>query len=323
MAESHVVALLLNWRLCDATLQVLADLQQAGHAPLTVLLLDNGSNDGSAERLAAAASAITEGDPAARQGGAPAIAAELLAFDTNLGYCAAMNRGIARAAELGADHVLFLNNDARLPAGFLAPLVSVLDHDPRLACVAPTIVDAHGRAWCQGGGVRFRPNLVTLFGQGGPPAPQEHGPEAVEFQPGACALYRLADLDAVGRLDEDYFMYWEDVDLGARLRARGRGVLWLPWVRVVHEPSRSSGGGRSPLRKYMSAVNTVRFLRRHGTARLWLAFVLFDVLLWPFTLLSGTGPRAALAKARGLVHGVCGRKVTVAAVRHYLPEGTA
>ena len=305
MAErARVAAVVLNWRQCDATLSVWKDLRACGHALLRVLLIDNGSGDGSAQRLR-----LAVGDDA-----------EVMAFDHNLGYCAAMNRSLDWAEGQGIEHVLFLNNDVRLPPGFLTPMVEALDHDPGLAGVGPTVLDPDGKVWCQGGAVRFGPNLSHLRGQGREPAPKTHGPELVDYLPGACALFRLADLRAVGGLDEDYFMYVEDVDLGCRLRAAGKKIIWLPWVSVVHEASLSSGGGRTPLRKYMSAVNTVRFLRAHGTARLWTAFLLFDCLLWPLTLVSGGGVGAAMAKGRGVVAGLFGRRLCAADVGRFIPE---
>jgi len=309
-ASTEVVAVVLNWRLADATLEVLADLRACGYPALRILLIDNGSGDGSAGRLRGAVGVGIDGT-------------ELLALDQNIGYCAAVNRGLAWARDHGAVHVLLLNNDVRLPTGFLEPLVETLDNDPDVAAVGPTIVDPSGRVWSQGGGVGFRPNLVFLRNQGGVPAPSDHGPEAVEFLPGACALFRVDAIDAIGRLDEDYFMYWEDVDLGARLRSRGHKVIWLPWVSIVHDASRSSGGGRSPLRKYMMAVNTVRYLRRHGNFAGWLAFVLFECLLWPLSFLSGTGVRAAIAKGRGIVAGLRGRRVTVEDVGRFAPRRPA
>ena len=98
----HTVALVLNWRLPDVTLQCLRDLRTCGCAGLDVLVIDNGSGDGSAERFEREA----EG-------------AAVLALEQNIGYCAAINRGIAWARERGAELVLFLNNDMRLPPGFL------------------------------------------------------------------------------------------------------------------------------------------------------------------------------------------------------------
>lgn len=292
-----MAALVLNWRLPDVTLQCLSDLAACGYPALDVLVMDNGSGDGSAERL-------EDG----------AHGAEVLAFEHNLGYCAAMNRGLMWAKERGAELVLFVNNDVRLPEAFLQPMVDVLAHDPDVAGVTPTILRPDGRVWCEGGAVAFHPNMLKLRGEGGAPAPITTGPVEVDFATGACVLYRLADLEDVGGLDESYFMYWEDVELGWRLRARGKKVLWLPWVRTTHLSSASSGGGRSAMRKYMSGVNSVRYLKAHGTFVQWCAFAIFDVLLWPLTWIGGTGPRATLAKGRGIVAGLLGRRVTVADV---------
>ena len=88
----------------------------------------------------------------------------------------------------------------------------------------------------------------------------------------------------------------------------------------MHEGSVSSGGGRSPLRKFLSAANTVRWLRAHGTLRLWLAFGLFDVLFWPLSFVAGTSPRAAWAKGCGLIAGFRGRALTVADLDRYAPR---
>ena len=298
MAEPLVAVLLLNWRQAEATLRCLADLGACGYARTRVLLIDNGSQDGSAARFAQAAPA-----------------AETLALAENVGYCAAMNEGLAWARRGGAELVLFLNNDVRLPAGFLPPLVDVLVHAPDVAGVMPTLLRDDGLVWSQGARVRCGPNLVELVGQGRAPAPATRGPQETGFLPGACALYRRSDLEAAGGIDASYFMYFEDAALGSVLRRQGKKLLWLPWVRAVHAAGLSSGGGRSPLRKLMMGVNSVRYLRAHGTVSLWAAFWLFEVLLWPLTLLSGTPPRSALAKLRGIVRGLCGGRVSAADVR--------
>ena len=314
--DPSVAVLLLNWRQAELTEACLADLTAAADRRVHILVMDNGSGDGSSDRLRAAVDATCRASGPSASGPA---AVELVAFDENLGYCGAMNRGIQWAAERGLELVLMLNNDMRLPADFLWPLVDVLRNDPQVVCVGPTIVTPDGLVWAQGGTLAFAPNVVRLRGQGRPPLPRDHGPEAVDFVPGACALFRLADLQAVGCLDEGYFMYWEDVELCRRLADRGGTILWLPWISVTHAGSQSSGGGRSPLRKFMMGANALRYLRRHGTARNWLSFLVMDCLLWPLSLLT-TGPRAALAKARGIGRGVLGRRVTVADVRRYIAD---
>jgi GT2 family glycosyltransferase len=306
VAEAPLVAaIVLNFRLPEATARCVADLQRSGHARLRTLVLDNGSGDGAVAWLER-----------------ELRGAELIALPRNLGYCTAMNLGLDWARRRGADHVLLLNNDMRLPDGFLAPLVDVLAHDAEVGGVGPTVLRPDGNVWCQGARVGWHANLVRLLGEGRAPAPQDEGPAEVDFLPGACALYRLADLDAIGGFDDDYFMYWEDADLAARLRARGLRVVWVPWTRVVHEPSASSGGGRTPVRKYLSAANAVRYLRAHGSARLWAAWLLFEVLGLPLALLTGTSPRAVFAKACGVLAGLRERRLTAADVERWLPRAS-
>ena len=306
-ASATVAALLLNFRKPLLTEQALADLLAVADVRVRVLVIDNGSADGSAARLA--------GVVAAHRANGRDV--ELLELPDNRGFAGAMNEGVAWAREQGLRLVLLLNNDLRLPADFLAPMVQVLDNDPRVMATGPTIVRPDGRVWAQGGTLGFHPNALRLDAQGRAPAPRTAGPEAVDFLPGACLLARREDLEAVGGLDDGYFMYWEDVELCRRLRARGR-VVWLPWVQVVHDAGSSSGGARSPLRKFLMAANEVRYVRRHGTLGQWLGLMVWDVLLWPLSLAGGPG--CAIAKLRGLVRGLSSRPIRAAEVEPYLPR---
>ncbi|MGE3175602.1 MAG: glycosyltransferase family 2 protein [Planctomycetota bacterium] len=298
-ARGTVGAVLLNWRQPELTCQCLLDLCAAAVPGLSVLVIDNGSADGSAAQLAAAVEAACAGG----------VDCELLALDRNLGFTGGMNRGFDWARARDCEFVLVLNNDLRLPVGFLQPLVATLQNDARVAAVAPTVVYPDGRVWAQGGSLGFHPNALRLRGHGRPPAPITAGPEAVDFVPGACVLFRRSDLDAAGGFDDEYFMYWEDVELCCRLRARGRRVVWLPWVRVVHLGGASAGGKRSPLRKYLMAKNGLRFLRRHGRLSLWASLVVLDVLSLPVVLVRR--PRAAWAKVCGLAAGLRGAPSSV------------
>lgn len=289
-SEVEVVAVVLNWRQPAITESVCRDFVAQGEEGWRLVVIDNGSGDGSVDRLRLLVAGLPR--------------SELIEAQENLGYCKGCNLGIGRAKALGARYVLLLNNDMQLPEGSVRPLVDALDNDPQLSAVGPTILDPKGRCWSQGGGIRLRANLVTLHNEGGEPEPVTAGPEPVSFLPGACALYRLDALEAVGGLDESYFMYWEDVELGERIRARGGKVAWLPWTRVTHDTSASSGGGVSALRKYLCALNQMRWLRRHGRVQHWLSTLLLDFLLWPLSL--GSGTHAAWAKLRGLIDGLRG-----------------
>lgn len=320
MAEDgiEVGALLLNWRKPELTLQCLADLLAQDDVSLHVLVVDNGSGDngsgdgGSGDGATATLRArVLELAAAQRR-----HRVDFVALEHNLGFTGGMNRGIAWCAQHRLPFTLVLNNDLRLPPGCLLPLVQVLQNDPRVAAVGPTVLHPDGTVWAEGGSLGFRPNALRLRGHGRAPRARTTGPQVVEFLPAACVLFRTAELTALGGFDERYFMYWEDVDLCDRLRRRGGRIVWLPWVQVVHAAGSSSGGGRSPLRKFLMACNAVRYLRSRGTVRTFAAWLLFDVLLWPLVLLSG--PRAAWAKLRGTIAGCRGHRANAADVQRYL-----
>ena len=104
--------------------------------------------------------------------------------------------------------------------------------------------------------------------------------------------------------------------MGRALRSdRGFGVFVVPRATAYHALSSSTGGGSSAGRKYMTAVNSVHFLRKHGTWRGWAALFFYAVLLWPLVLaraLPSGHTRAAIAKIRGVIDGLRGEHVDAA-----------
>ena len=155
------------------------------------------------------------------------------------------NVGFSRANNIGIRHsfgelVLLLNGDTIVPRGALDALVTVLDRRRDVAIVGPRLVDEHGRAELSFGRMisplnelrqklRARANVERLTSR----------EREVDWVSGACLLVRRADADAVGLLDERFFMYTEDVDFCAAIRARGRRVLFTPAAQIVHLRGRS------------------------------------------------------------------------------------
>ena len=301
---ADVVAIVLNWRQPELALQVCRDLLDGAH-PVRVFVRDNGSGDGSAEVLARGIEALGDGGDRVH----------LELGQDNLGFAGGVNRGLAWARAQGSPFVLLVNNDVRVPAGVITPLVEVLRADDDIGAVGPTVLRPDGKVWAQGGALGVRPNVVRLRDQGAEPASVAAGPEAVDFVPGAFVLYRVADLLDAGGLEESYFMYWEDVDIAMALAARGKRSVWLPWVQVTHAAGGSSGGGRSRLRKFMQAANSVRFVRRHGRPRLWLGLAV-DVLTAPLAI--AVRPRTGWAKLRGIWFGLRGKRLRAADVEPLL-----
>lgn len=194
-----------------------------------IIVVDNSSTDGSAD--------------AARR--FPNV--QVIDAGGNRGFSVANNRGI-RASR--GTNLLLLNSDTVVPPGAIDVLMDVLAHHPEASVIGPRLVDGAGRAelsfgpmmgplseWRQGRLVRrLAAGDVATVARVDAWTRQEQWPDWVT---GACLLVRRADAEAVGLLDERFFMYTEDVDFCASIRARGGRVLFTPAAEVVHLGGRS------------------------------------------------------------------------------------
>ena len=191
-----------------------------------VVVVDNGSTDGSIERLSAAV-------PAAR----------IIAAPGNVGYARAANLGIA-ATE--APVVAVLNGDVELAAGVAAAMIAALDAGPRVGAVGPRVLNLDGSVYPS---ARTDPGLLVAsahaaFGLVWPTNPWTRRYRQLDSDPtrardvdlisGAAVWLRREALDDVGGWDERYFMYMEDVDLCLRLRRAGWRIEYEPSGAVVH-----------------------------------------------------------------------------------------
>jgi N-acetylglucosaminyl-diphospho-decaprenol L-rhamnosyltransferase len=155
----------------------------------------------------------------------------------NLGFSKGNNLGIRQSF---GELVLLLNGDTLVPAGAIDGLVAVLDARPDVAIVGPRLVDERGRAELSFGRMISPLNeLRQKLRARGDVERLTSREREVDWVSGACLLVRRADADAVGLMDERYFMYTEDVDFCAAVRARGRKVLFTPGVQMVHLRGRS------------------------------------------------------------------------------------
>lgn len=197
--------------------------------PHQIVVVDNGSTDGSQAM-------VRDLWPAVR----------LEARDHNAGFGAANNHGIRLTH---APLVLLLNSDTVVPPGALDELDARLS-ETRAVAAGPKLLGADGRPEVSFGAMltpwtellqaarvalaRSRAGLAERY--------VRHltaRERIVDWVSGACLLVRRADLEAAGLFDERYFLYEEDVDLCAALRARGGRVLFTPRVEVVHLRGRS------------------------------------------------------------------------------------
>ena len=204
----------------------------AAHPPVVsaeVVVVDNASTDGSHAHVARF--------PSVR----------LVRLAENNGFSAGNNAGIrASTGEL----LLLLNNDTLTPSGALDTLVARLDDDPRVAVVGPRLVDGEGRTELSFGPMispfgELRQKVVLSLYERRFGAIERwvdsttRREQFVDWVSGACLLVRRRVAEEVGLLDERFFLYTEDVDFCASIRARGWKVLFAPSAEIVHLRGRS------------------------------------------------------------------------------------
>lgn len=234
---------------CDAVASVLpeADVRE-------VVVVDNGSGDGSADHLRR-----TFPDERVRVVESP----------RNGGFGAGVNLGVA---ESRSPLLLILNSDAAVRGGSIALLVTALLADDSLGVVAPTVLQADGEAEQPDAYGRL-PRRWELLLSGAWSTNRSGHAAPVEWVSGVAMLLRSADFRSLEGFDEDFKMYFEDVDLCRRIRARGQSVRRLAEAGVVHGGGRSWPSGREQRRRYH--LSRVVYARKLGATavELWLICV--------------------------------------------------
>jgi GT2 family glycosyltransferase len=236
-----------------------------------VIAVDNASQDGTAERIA-------ERFPAAR----------LIRLPRNLGFAKANN--IAIAAARPGEYIALMNPDARLLPGCLHKLLEYIEANPKIGVLGPKIRNPDGslqpscfrapsvwNAWCRALALdRTVLGRLPLFG-GMLMADFHHDrPRDVDALNGCLLLVRREAMEQVGLIDEQFFMYGDDLDWCLRFRKGGWRVTFCPEAEAIHY-----GGGtsaRAPVHCYveMQKANT-QYWRTHYS---WPARMMYLASLW-------------------------------------------
>ncbi|HHT9121803.1 MAG TPA: glycosyltransferase family 2 protein, partial [Candidatus Wunengus sp. YC63] len=230
----------------------LESLQRQTFQGFKLILVDNGSTDGSLEWLK----------------GLDLPALRLIANPENLEFARGNNQGIAQAA---GRYIVTLNNDTEADERWLEELIRVAELAGDVGMVASRIALFDRRSHLDSAGMAIYPDLLAK--QRGRLGPFDGFPAVEEvLLPSACAaLYRREMLEEVGLFDEDFVAYCEDTDLGLRGRLRGWRCPYAPGAVVYHVYS-GTGGAYSERKAYLVERN-----------RIWTAF---KILPWPLLLLS-------------------------------------
>jgi GT2 family glycosyltransferase len=223
-----VVVVVVNWNRKELLGACLASLARQTHGSFQVVVVDNGSTDGSPGLVEEMAKAYP-------------VPLNLIVNSTNLGFCAANNQGMFST---DAELVALLNNDAEAEPGWLAALDRVIREAEDVGMAAskvlvwedPTRIDKCGHLIFPDGQNRGRGSGQTDHGQ-------FDRTEEVLWPDGCAAMYRRAMLEDVGGFDEDFFAYADDAELGLRARWAGWRCLYTSGAVVRHHRGATLGLG--------------------------------------------------------------------------------
>jgi GT2 family glycosyltransferase len=273
--ETSVV--ILNWngaRLLPACLSALA---RQSYRDYELLLVDNGSIDGS-DRLLDDLEYTTQ--PAWLEAPLPRPAL-IIRNMYNRGFAAGNNQALDVAQ---GRYIVTLNNDAIAEPRWLAELVSTVEQaGPHVGMVASTMLFGHLPDVVASAGISVHRDGVALDRAAGLPCARLAGMGTRPvFGPSAgAALYRAELLEDVGRFDERFFSYLEDADLAWRARSRGWKAVHNPHARVRHEYS-ATGGHNSPFKRRLLSRNHIWLVYKNMPEcllrRSWRAILTYDLL---------------------------------------------
>lgn len=230
------------------TVRCLESLREQTLQDFRIYLIDDASTDDSVARLQAA---LQPQDV-------------FLPQKQNLGFAAANNMGIRQALADGADAVLLLNNDTVCAPDMLERL---LQETPpgAVSCPKMLFMDPPDEIWFAGGTLDRRTAAVTHEGGHAKDGPAYSEKKQVSFITFCCVLLPRAVVERVGYLDEDLFMYCEDVDYCIRLADASVPLWYIPQARLWHKAGGTAGG---MLSVYYITRNTL-YLRCRGRSKMY------------------------------------------------------
>ena len=203
-------------------LEPLASLDRQTLPPTRTVVVDNGSRDGTVEWLRETRPAV-----------------ELVELPDNIGFAAAVNRGMDIA---DTPYVALLNDDAQADPGWLRALVDAMEADPGAGSAAARMRSDPRRDVLDGAGDRvFWSGRVERRGRGEVDRDQYSRRERVASACAGAALYRAAAWEEVGGFEEAFFAYHEDVEWGLRAQLGGWGCVYVPDAVAYHAGAATSG----------------------------------------------------------------------------------
>jgi hypothetical protein len=255
-AGSRFAAIIVNYNGGRMLSESVRSCLREGIPAAQVVVVDNGSSDGSIEELGRQIAGLT-----------------LVRNSCNAGFARAVNKGIRQTE---AEFILLLNNDAKLAGGALAAFAEGFDAWPKLAIAGARLHHPDGRLQSSFAPLPslaeevLPPSLLRLF------APDRFRRKTAQAEPmavasvfGACLSVRAAILPRLGLLVEDFFFFYEEIEWCQRARRMGFDVMFLPAANVVHGWGATANRFRGPARVEYQRSKLSFYRKTRSRASYW------------------------------------------------------
>ena len=280
----HVAIVILNWNREADTLECLESLARISYPSFSVIVVDNGSTDGSPDAI--------------ERWGRENLPLTLIRNAENRGFVRGSNQGMRHALSKDADYVFLLNNDTVVEPGVLSLLVATAERSGDTGMAGPKIYKYGEERVLDSAGTRTIPWLAQgfLLGHGEEDRGQFDSSAEMPYITGTALLVKRAVLEQAGLMDEDYFCYFDDFDWGMKVREAGYRLLMEPKAVVHHKGSRTAGFN-SPFYMHHMMRSRILFARKHVPLPLFLFAFLPYLFLYRYLR-----PAAILVIRRRWVH---------------------
>jgi GT2 family glycosyltransferase len=277
---TNVGVVLLNWNGAEFTIPCIESLYAGRMRPCRIVVVDNGSVDGSAEKIRARFPLV-----------------ELIRNPENLGAAAGRNVGIRPIVTGGVDAVLLLDNDTVVARDCLEAMVAELNSEPEVAVATGKIMlaDPPDRIWYAGADWHYAPFRPPHDGQNSVDTGLFDTKRDVGFAPTCCMLVRCEAFRQVGLFCERYWVYWEDAEWCLRAQRAGLRMRYVPDAVLWHKVSGSfrkntlgaSRGTASASAHYLITRNRLVTIRKYAGRPLQASLAIAIVLLGSLYRIAG------------------------------------
>lgn len=221
---------------------------------LDIIIVDNGSNDGSIEYLKDKLNNINLNNINSKN-----INYHVLFNDNNLGFSKAVNQGINFSNSLNSNYICLLNNDVEITSDFFYYLLKAIEKDPKIFSVSSKMLQYKNKDLIDDAGDEY--TLLGWTKKSGDGLDKSitrySNPREIFSSCAGAALYRTSILNEIGYFDENFFAYMEDVDIGYRARIFGYKNVYSPDAIVYHIGSGSSGSKYNEFKIPLAARNNI------------------------------------------------------------------